>query len=252
MCCELVDLLKILKNVCKFLNILTRFYECLQSPSSKSVVLKLFHIKDPQNYMYLAADPHLKKGMLFQKFALKNIYLRHPRCKLVDLLFFNRWIIKQNEKTDCLSLSLPIPPGPGQHLLQQEVPRALRGAGQGQVRPPGHTAEEQRGDCGHRGLHLPHPRHHRHRPRLPGPVLHRHAQVPGRQAQGAPQPVRRGRASQCAASRGDPQLGVLKGGSSGSPSSVDLDREFGFSLTPPPLIDSFTVRQGQRLRVLIQ
>ena len=29
--------------------------------SSKSVVLKLFHVKDPQNYMYLATDPLIEK-----------------------------------------------------------------------------------------------------------------------------------------------------------------------------------------------
>ena len=54
--CELVDLL-FLKNR---ENVLTRFYKCLLNPSSKSVVLKPFHIKDPQSYMYLPADPHLK------------------------------------------------------------------------------------------------------------------------------------------------------------------------------------------------
>ena len=64
------------------MNILTRF--CLLNTSSKSMVLKLFHVKDPQNYMYLAADLHLEKGMFqgppeaeifeSQTFALKNIY----------------------------------------------------------------------------------------------------------------------------------------------------------------------------------
>ena len=61
--CELVDLLflkKIVKNACKSLNVLTPFYKCLLNPSSESVVLKLFHVKDPQSYMYLAVDPHLK------------------------------------------------------------------------------------------------------------------------------------------------------------------------------------------------
>ena len=42
-----------------------------------------FHVKDPQNYMYLAADPHLEKDcsrddqkqrFQLQKIPLKNIY----------------------------------------------------------------------------------------------------------------------------------------------------------------------------------
>ena len=70
---------------------------------SMSVVLKHFHVKDPQNDMYLATDPHLNifstprskiwhTKVCFKKYIYSKIYkltARHrvPRCKLVDLLF---------------------------------------------------------------------------------------------------------------------------------------------------------------------
>ena len=81
------------------MNVLTWFYKCLLNPSSKSVVLKPFHVKDPQSYMYLAADPHLKicrardppgAEIWVKKFALKNIYAKifqkfHDFSKIADL-----------------------------------------------------------------------------------------------------------------------------------------------------------------------
>ena len=50
-----------------------------------SVVLKPFHVKDPQNDIYLATDPHLKifssrdhpeAKFELQTFALKNTYIQ--------------------------------------------------------------------------------------------------------------------------------------------------------------------------------
>ena len=86
--------------MCKSLNVLTRFHKCLLNPSSKSVVLKLFHVKDPQSYMYFGRGPP-SQNMLFQgppqmqrfelqKFALKNIYSKifqkiHDFSKIADL-----------------------------------------------------------------------------------------------------------------------------------------------------------------------
>ena len=58
------------------------------------MVLKPFHVKDPQNYIYLAADPHLKiccsrdpppeAEIELQKFALKNVYWK-DFLKIADL-----------------------------------------------------------------------------------------------------------------------------------------------------------------------
>ena len=42
-----------------YVSILTWFYECLTNHSSKSVIFKHFQVKDPQNYISLAADPHI-------------------------------------------------------------------------------------------------------------------------------------------------------------------------------------------------
>ena len=82
--------------------------------------------------------------------------------------------------------------GPGQHLLQPEVPRPLCGQGCGQGGPRGDPPEEQH--CHHRNrqCYLPHPSGGRDSPRLPGSVLHRDLEIPGRQTQGASQQVRRG------------------------------------------------------------
>ena len=54
------------------LNILTRFYERLQDPSSESVVPNF--LKDPHIYMYLSANLHLTVfPPQLQTFALKSI-----------------------------------------------------------------------------------------------------------------------------------------------------------------------------------
>ena len=64
-----------------------------------SLVLKPFHVKDPQNDMYLATDPHLKifssrdhpeAKFELQTFALKYIYSKicthfHDFSKIADL-----------------------------------------------------------------------------------------------------------------------------------------------------------------------
>ena len=57
--CELVDLLFLKNRKCKSLNISNPSKVFWKTYVSMSVVLKPFHVKDPQNYMYLATDPLL-------------------------------------------------------------------------------------------------------------------------------------------------------------------------------------------------
>ena len=69
-----------------------------------SEVLKMSHVKDPQNYLYLATDPHVKiccsREQIFTPWNVKNVcsertciqrFAPHSKtAKVVDLLFFNR------------------------------------------------------------------------------------------------------------------------------------------------------------------
>ena len=58
------------------------------NPSSKSVVLKPFHVRDPLNDMYLSVDPHALKMIYVRDFNNTNVVVKVPRTEMFQIRFY--------------------------------------------------------------------------------------------------------------------------------------------------------------------